>query len=1310
MAPRAALNLDSGWEDVQPDQPATQASGDWEDVSAQPTPAQPSALGSAARETALTVLEPFYYKNLAASAKAIPSGLKKVATAPFAPSLPVGIEQAASGITEAGGGVLGLAAPVFAAVPGLAPATLATAAALGPVSKGLGYVGEKLKQGIEYVSPESKKYPELTGLAANAATLAAGGKALESVLPAKAVEPAPEYPNPRGVTPESLYTRRTPQGQVYNDLPAIGEETVQQVLRRQPEIPGKQPVLAQGPAASPWVDIPSESQVETQPSPVQAPKQPLPNGPQGDFNALLNEVVGQRRGAVEENAAKLAEAQKAQGATEQEIQATRQQLAQVQERRGLADRRVAQSQQDLGAAERRIGEQRRQPAEIVPRSTSPEQVITEAGGEFKGIQPGIADIPDHALFNDPQTGTTLALPVDQVTSEAVKVRMEESRAKFAEPAAKVTPASESGKSLFPQSEQAVQQHLVDPGKAASPTLYFMGLDPGAIKSSINALGDLAKGEGPENLSTGTQARGIIRQETGGFARTKEQLFNDLQPLATAADRATPTQNLDFIDRMEAGKPQSSLADSQVAAMLRKLLDNRREAVQNLGTGKLQNFIENYFPHVWEDPTKASDVFRNVLGSKRPLQGPASFLKQRTIPTTAEGIAAGLNPVSYNPVTLTLLKVAEMDRYIMAHKILNGFKDEGLAKFVRLGQKAPDGWAPLDDRMFQVVHPSEEAGGMVIRGRYYAPADAAQSMDRYTSPGLMGSPTYRGLRAYGNLMNQAQLGASAFHAAFTSMDAMTSDVSLAVQRLSRGELGGAAVPALRAATLASPITNYLKGNQLLKEYLKPGSYKNLSKIANAVAQAGGRAFMDPFYKNSSIQAFHRAWKGATDAAKAGEVGKTISEGARAVRRSFGAAAELLAKPIMQNIVPRQKLGVFANLAEDVLRRNVDAPPEQLRYELNRAWDSVDNRMGQLVYDNLFWNKTVKDLGLISVRSLGWNLGTARELGGAVVDVGKQAGRLMAGKRPEITSRIGYAIALPMVTAYIGAITTYLATGKGPQNLIDYFYPPNGGIQPDGKPSRWSLPSYVRDVYGFSKQPLTTASHKLHPAVEQVSDMLQNKDFYGVEIRHPDDPLVQQAKDLAGYAASSFVPFSVRNVMQARKELQKPGQAAAGFFGLTPSPYYVGQSKAEQIASDIGARGSPQGPRTREAYEKSQQSRLLRNQLNTGQLSRANIMQKVGKGELPRLTAQNIIRQAGEKPLVRQMKSMQIEDALRVYEAGTPQEKKTLKLPLILKLRNAIRNGTPKQKVAYARRLGQIARGEAKTPVQPTPQDLGASLYQ
>ena len=77
--------------------------------------------------------------------------------------------------------------------------------------------------------------------------------------------------------------------------------------------------------------------------------------------------------------------------------------------------------------------------------------------------------------------------------------------------------------------------------------------------------------------------------------------------------------------------------------------------------------------------------------------------------------------------------------------------------------------------------------------------------------------------------------------------------------------------------------------------------------------------------------------------------------------------------MEEVVPRAKLGVAANMMQYEMGKNPFMDRTELRATARKVWDSTDNRLGQMVYDNLFWNKTVKDIALASVRSVGWNLG-------------------------------------------------------------------------------------------------------------------------------------------------------------------------------------------------------------------------------------------------------------------------------------------------------------------------------------------------
>src|SRR5262249_11949691 len=149
------------------------------------------------------------------------------------------------------------------------------------------------------------------------------------------------------------------------------------------------------------------------------------------------------------------------------------------------------------------------------------------------------------------------------------------------------------------------------------------------------------------------------------------------------------------------------------------------------------------------------------------------------------------------------------------------------------------------------------------------------------------------------------------------------------------------------------------------------------------------------------------------------GKTGS----ALYHALPALSEFVSAPIMQILVPRMKLAVFSDMAR-AEGPQLGSVAEQ-RAVLGKAWDSVENRLGQVTYSNLFWNKTLKDVLMAGVRSVGWNLGTCRELGGGITDIRSSVSAMREGRA--ISPRLAYALALPMVTAVYGALYQFLATG-------------------------------------------------------------------------------------------------------------------------------------------------------------------------------------------------------------------------------------------------------------------------------------------
>ena len=703
---------------------------------------------------------------------------------------------------------------------------------------------------------------------------------------------------------------------------------------------------------------------------------------------------------------------------------------------------------------------------------------------------------------------------------------------------------------------------VDPRRIIHGYSPYVGVEMARLPSG--AFGDaVVRAFAPGARGSGKEAGGIIRGNSGEQARERELAMTKLQGFAAMFDKFSPEDNFKFIDDMEHGRTIDNPRLAEAAGALRKTMDKYREKVQLLGKGKLENFNENYFPHIYKDPEQAASFFRSVL-SKRSLEGGKGFLKKRTYDYLADAIKSkdegggGLTPITDNPVEMVLLKLREMDRYVYGQRIFTELKAAGLVSFVRASHDIPEGWVKINDKIASVNSPAAE-GGLIHRGDYYAPEEAATVINNHLSPGLSGNGFYDAFRGVGNAMNSMQLSLSLFHLGFTTMDALVSKNALAAMQLRRGDVAGG-LGSLFMGTVGAPVApiiNFRNGNRLLKAYRGETSDPALAPLVEALQHAGAKT-RDDLYRNVTVNAFKQALR-------AGRYGE-------AAVKLLPTILDYMNKPIFEYLVPRQKFGVFFDLAKDAIKANPNMMLEQKRATFGKLWDSVDNRMGELVYDNVFWNRALKD-GLMAVtRSVGWNLGTYRELGGGVKDLPG----FITGK--DVSPRTAYIVALPFTAAILGSVMQYLYTGQGPQDLKDAFFPRDGGTDTDGvTPTRKSLPSYVKDVASYYEDvknfaeyggdPTRTIKNKTAPLISTIGQMLSNKDFLGGAIRSPGDPAVQQAADVAAYLTKQMIPFSVRNYQQGVQAKSGQGSlldyiTSGAFYGLAPAPREITQTPEQQ----------------------------------------------------------------------------------------------------------------------------------------------------
>lgn len=565
------------------------------------------------------------------------------------------------------------------------------------------------------------------------------------------------------------------------------------------------------------------------------------------------------------------------------------------------------------------------------------------------------------------------------------------------------------------------------------------------------------------------------------------------------------------------------------------------------------------------------------------------------------------------------------------------------------------------------------GGMLTLGHWIMPDGAHAVIHNYLSPGLAHSGIYRSLRAASNVLNGAQLGFSAFHLGFTSLDAAVSRASVGLEALFAGKPVDAAMKL--ASTPLAPITNLIAGARIRTEMLHPGTSPDVQvqQMAKLAVTGGLRATVDPFYKTEFTRKFVRA---LSEERK--QWAMFESADVRLISSAPFAALEQTLRPILEYIVPRQKLGVFADMARLALDKlGPMATHEQIREAMARAADSTENRMGQMTYDNLFYHKAVKDLALLSFRAYGWQLGKYREAFGAVSDTARALNDAAHFRKPEFTHRMAYAITLPLVVGALGALMNKLWTGENPSDTRDYFFPRTGKLDAGGRPQRVALPSYMKDLvsdwHDFPNIKKMGASfyHKLNPLIGVTVDMLRNRDFYDVEIYHEDDPGLKPLRDALGYALASAKPFSVSGAMKLRDDSNAGAQEfVLPFFGIVPAKKALSMTAAESKAADIIHDLMPVGTRTQSEADKSKViAKLTRTLQEDRQLGAQQIRAAARAGVINANDVDRAIGASLMTPLGYQVQRMPVESALKVWDLANDEERSRLADVLLVKIANA-----------------------------------------
>jgi len=549
-------------------------------------------------------------------------------------------------------------------------------------------------------------------------------------------------------------------------------------------------------------------------------------------------------------------------------------------------------------------------------------------------------------------------------------------------------------------------------------------------------------------------------------------------------------------------------------------------------------------------------------------------------------------------------------------------------------------------------------GFTTLGYWTAPEPVATLLNNHLSPGLRSadnkiiSNSYNLLRGTGNILNQVQLALSGFHALNVTTDMTASTFGLGLRKLmTKGQLLSGLKDIVLSPVAAIP--SVWSGSRIKKAYrkgLENITDPKLRTMVEAVINSGGRDRMDTMYYNQQIKGLEKTFSNIVKGSPL-EKAKGILQ---FPLNLTGSILETLAKPLMAWYVPTGKVGLFSKLAEHELKRAEagELTEDQLAVRLMSSWDSVDNRMGQLVYDNLFWNKILKDAAMLAVRSVGWNLGSWREYAGAGVDLLNTKGRIEGGDK-FLSHKMAYTIGAIVTYMVLGATITKILTGKYPEELKDYFFPRTGNINPDGSEERLSLPTYAKDWYAYGTQPLKTTTHKIHPQWGLLGDLLSNKDFFDVEIRHEGDPLLDQMNSQIQHIRKTARPISFMSYERLKKTSpdDKWRNLWISISGITPAPSYISRSTAQKLMTRYIIDRIPRGTRTKESFEKSTYRKILINRMRKGEpIDKDEAMLVLGQRG-----AKLAATEALKMPFAASYNRLAIREAINVFAVATKKER-------------------------------------------------------
>lgn len=736
----------------------------------------------------------------------------------------------------------------------------------------------------------------------------------------------------------------------------------------------------------------------------------------------------------------------------------------------------------------------------------------------------------------------------------------------------------------------------------------------------------------------------------GALKSIEKMFNKMKD----------TDRIDFIDRLKTGKPQTTPELQAVAKMLKYLDKGLYDQITQYKPS--MSWKENHFRVLWKTiPGSTKTKNWNPL-VRRPFQGSRGFMKQATLEDMSEGINRGGVPESTNPITMFKLAYSDGMKYITAQRMFEALKKDKYVRFVRNGKEAPGGYVKLDDNLTKVWFKVPE--GLVNMGEYYIDPGAGRLLNNHLSRDyIREAPIGKGLMSIKNAYTAMELSISGFHAVAEGLEAISSQMGIGLRKMfnlgmAKGDLKqfGSGVKDLLTAggafkTTASTGAKAIKYTTS-EEFRKSKAGQDFLKTF-----PDAHLFIDDFFHGGGLMKQHEDLKMKTLQTWKEQAGKDNYIGAMV--RAVPAINEMIMDPLFNTYIPRLKVGMFFKEFPVALQENAArlAKGTVTREELARKTiNFVDDRLGEMNFDNLFWNRTFKTAQQFFLRSVTWKLGNIRAMGGVLPEQGREIyNAAKEGRKPILMPKAAWLLGLTAMQVTLVSVIQHLFADKGIEEPKDIVAPQ---INPDDSNERVIMPTYYKDLLHMAHNgPFKYITGSMAGQLSKVLDVWNNKDFYGYEIRDEHASKLEQAEQSLLYVAPK--PFSVSSYQAMDEKGEPMSKKIMSFMGLVKAPGYLSHTDIENKIFDLYNHRNT-GTKPYQEKEANKTKSEIRELYHEGKIQDAqDLVQKSIKEGLLRPTQVQALlkRSAGSSnPSLFFFKTLPMEDKVALYRDMNAEEQK------------------------------------------------------